>query len=110
MTRAQKHKEWDSRIANYRDSKKSVRQWCAANNVKPDRLWYWLRKYKTDESADKNTALVQLNQWLPLEIGEHLPIEHDNALNIKIGEACIEVKTGFDPILLSQVVRVPALC
>jgi len=47
MTRAERQKEWENRITQYRDSGESVKEWCAANNVKADRLWYWLRKYKT---------------------------------------------------------------
>jgi hypothetical protein len=106
MTRAEKQKEWENKVANYRGSKQSVSKWCAANNESPDRLWYWLRKHKTGEYTDKNTALVQSNRWLPVEVCEHSSKEDDNALAVKIGKACIEVKPGFEPILLSQVVRV----
>lgn len=101
MTRAERQKEWENRIAQYRDSGESVKQWCAANNVKEDRLWYWLRRYKTN----KNTSLIQPNQWLPVEVCDHPPIEQDSLI-IRVGEAQIEVKAGFDPALLSKVVRV----
>jgi hypothetical protein len=47
MTKAERQKEWANRIAEYRASGQSVKEWCAANNVKPERLWYWLRRYKT---------------------------------------------------------------
>ncbi|MGI6318299.1 MAG: IS66 family insertion sequence element accessory protein TnpA [Dethiobacteria bacterium] len=36
MTRAEKRKEWETRITRYRASGQSVREWCAANNVKPE--------------------------------------------------------------------------
>lgn len=100
MTRAERQKEWENRINQYRDSGKSVREWCEANNVRAERLWYWLRRYKTD----KNTPLIQSKQWLPVEVREHSPINKDNSLMIRVGEAQIEVKEGFDPTLLSQVV------
>lgn len=107
MTRAERQKEWDNRIAQYRDSGESVKEWCAANNVKADRLWYWLRKYKTNKDA----PLFKSNQWLPVEVREYSPTGQDNSLMIRVGEACIQVKTGFDPALLSQVVRALAtLC
>lgn len=107
MTKTERQKEWERRITQYRDSGKSVREWCAENNVSAERLWYWLRKYKTNKDA----SLVESNQWLPVEVREHSPIEKNNSLTVKVGEALIEVKAGFDPTLLSQVVRVlGALC
>ena len=66
MTRAEKRKEWETRIARYRASGQSVREWCAANNVKHERLWYWLRKAKTKI----DTPPEQPIQWLPIEISE----------------------------------------
>ncbi len=48
MTKAEKRKEWEARIARYRASGQSVREWCAVNDVKPERLWYWLRQYYVD--------------------------------------------------------------
>ena len=100
MTKAEWREEWENRIAHYRDSGKSVTEWCAANNVKAERLWYWLRKYKTSKDTP-----FKSNQWLPVEVREHSPAEKDNSLLIRVGEAQIEVKTGFDPALLCQVVR-----
>ncbi|WP_420825483.1 IS66 family insertion sequence element accessory protein TnpA [Thermanaerosceptrum fracticalcis] len=43
MTKAERQKEWETRIAEYRASGQSVKEWCAAHNVKPQQLWYWLR-------------------------------------------------------------------
>lgn len=49
---------------------------------------------------------MKSNQWLPVEMCEHSPMDQSNALLIKVGGACIEVKTGFDLALLSEIVRV----
>ncbi|MBS3908633.1 MAG: hypothetical protein KGZ93_03220 [Actinobacteria bacterium] len=54
---------------NIKGSGESVKEWCAANNVKADRLWYRLRKHK----ADKDAPLFKSNQWLPVEVREHSP-------------------------------------
>jgi hypothetical protein len=101
MRKAERQKEWENWIAQYRDSGESAKEWCAANNVKPNRLWYWLRKHK----ANKDAPLFKSNQWLPVEVREHAPTGQDNFLMIRVGEARIEVKPGFDPALLVQVVR-----
>ena len=99
-----KQKEWENRIAQYRDSGKSVRQWCAENNVKAERLRYWLRRYKTNGQigSNKDAPLNQSNQWLLVELSEHAPVDKGNSLTIRVGQALIEVKPGFDPALLSH--------
>ena len=100
MTKLERQKEWENRIAQYRDSGQSVKKWCADNNVKPAQLWYWLRKFKTNDEVH----LFHSNQWLPVEVHDYTPM--DNALLVRVGEATIEVKPGFDPAMLSQVIRV----
>jgi len=97
MTKAEKRKEWEARIARYRASGQSVREWCAANNVKPERLWYWLRKDKTKT----DTPLEQPIQWLPVEISE--TSSGDQPILLRTGKISIEVKPGFDPETLGQV-------
>lgn len=103
MTKAEREKEWETRIADFRASGQSAKDWCAANGLKTERLWYWLRRYKTDKATPST-------QWIPVEVSEQLPKSKCNALLIRVGEASIEVKPGFDPGLLSQIVRALTLC
>jgi hypothetical protein len=46
-------------------------------------------------------------RWLSVAVNGSAPGEEhgDDALLIRVGEACIEVRPGFDPDLLSGVVR-----
>ncbi len=104
MMKLERQKEWENRIAQYRASGQSVKKWCADNNVKPAQLWYWLRKFKTNNEAHN----IHSSQWLPVDVRDYIPM--DNALLVRVGEACIEVKPGFDPALLSQVVRSLTTC
>jgi hypothetical protein len=98
MTRAERQQEWEARIASYRASGQSAKEWCAANGLQPHQLWYWLRRNSTGTTS----TAVKSTRWLPVEM---TPVDHDDALLIRIGTACIEVKPGFDPDLLSGVVR-----
>jgi len=107
MTKTDLQKEWEIRIAEYRASGLSGAKWCAANNVKPNRLWYWLAKFK----AGKDPSFANPIQWLPVEVSGQPPVEHSNALLINVGKASIEVKPGFDQDLLSNIIRtLVALC
>ena len=108
MTKAEQEKErleWAARIAEYRASGQSVNEWCAANGVKPGRLWYRLRRERNQEKADKASRMGPV--WLQATVTSPAPEEQADArLLIHIGEAVVEVKAGFDAELLSRVVRV----
>jgi len=103
MTKAEQQQlrqEWEKRIAQYKSSGQGVREWCAANGVKPQRLWYWLRRMSENGETKPTT-------WLPVEVGSPFLGEEANAgLVVRVGKASIEVKPGFDTELLSTVVRV----
>ncbi|GAF26072.1 outer membrane receptor for Fe3+-dicitrate [Moorella thermoacetica Y72] len=94
----------DSRIS---DSGQSVKEWCVTHEgVSPRQLWYWLRKYKNQNGV----LSAQSTRWLSVEISEQTS-DVSNSLLVRIGPAIIEVSPSFDPVLLSQVVKVlVALC
>jgi len=81
-------------------------EWCAANDLKPHQLWYWLRKHQL---TDSQTGMS--SRWLPVEFSDPEPESHTSSLLIRVGQATVEVKPGFDPTLLSDIVRtLAALC
>ncbi|MGI6286761.1 helix-turn-helix domain-containing protein [Neomoorella humiferrea] len=106
MTKAERQKLWEDRITAYQKSGQSVKEWCATQEgVSPRQLWYWLRKYKNQNEVSP----VITNRWLPVEISQEG--SREQALLVKIGPATIEVRPGFDPTLLSQVIKaLIALC
>ncbi|GFN21967.1 IS66 family insertion sequence element accessory protein TnpA [Thermanaeromonas sp. C210] len=108
MTRAERQKLWETRIAEYQASGQSVKEWCASHEgISPRQLWYWLRKYKDQNGV----SLEKPTRWLPVEISESSSGDGGNSLLVRIGKTSIEVRPGFDPALLTQVVRVLiALC
>ncbi|APC07626.1 IS66 family insertion sequence element accessory protein TnpA [Neomoorella thermoacetica] len=103
MTKAERQALWATRIAEYKKSGQSVRKWCSSHEeVNPKQLWYWLQKYKNQDAVSPGKS----DQWLPVKITEQASIEQDHTLLVNVGSASIEVKPGFDPALLSQVIRV----
>ena len=109
MTRAEREKErqeWETRIEEFRASGQSVSEWCAANGVKPGRLWYRLRQERRQGKVDNGTNVAPV--WLEAKVTGPAGTEEqeDKRLLIRIGEASVEVRAGFDPELLSGVVRV----
>ncbi|NLJ56313.1 MAG: IS66 family insertion sequence element accessory protein TnpB [Firmicutes bacterium] len=84
-------KQWADRVAAFKASGQSTTEWCAAHNVKPSQLRYWLRKEK---KAQAKTS------WQPLELEDT-----DTPLVVKVGQVAVEVKPGFDPKLLQKVLK-----
>ncbi|MFO7802404.1 MAG: hypothetical protein R6V55_08935 [Desulfovermiculus sp.] len=99
MTKVERKNQWAARIAEFKVSGQSVRAWCADHGVNPRQMWYWLKKER-QESADPKLS------WLPLDLSN---ASLQNALVIRIGRVAIDVKPGFDPKLLLDVVKTLAL-
>jgi transposase-like protein len=92
-------KEWEVRIADFKASGQSGAAWCAANNVNVHQFYYWVKKFKSSNSAD-----VQSSKWYSLEVSNHLQDPTNNLL-IRVGEVTIEVKPDYNPDLLLNVIR-----
>lgn len=106
MTKAEQQIEWIAQITEYKASGLSTKEWCAEHKMKPHQLRYWLRKLQPTDSPT-----VVSSSWLPVEFSDPEPKSHVSTLLIRVGQATVEVKPGFDPILLSDIVRtLTALC
>jgi transposase-like protein len=107
MTKTELRKEWAERVAAYKASGQKASAWCVAHDLNPRQLSYWLRKYKNTD-----TSAIMPSQWLSLEVNEsRTSSAKGSALLIRVGQATVEVKPGFNPALLSDVVRtLAAIC
>ncbi|MDE3838668.1 IS66 family insertion sequence hypothetical protein [Bacillus methanolicus] len=99
MSKAELRKEWELRIADFRNSGQTQSKWCADNNVKLHQLKYWLRKIE-----NTNRISTPSSKWVSVTMDEQYS-ESKNTIQITIGQASIEVKPGFDPSFLADVVR-----
>ena len=102
LTQMEKRNQWAERIQEYEKSGQSVQEWCAANNAKPNRLWYWLRKQR----GKKRSAETHSSEWLPVEVADEVPVDKSDGLVVRVGSISIDVRRGFDPGLLTEVVNV----
>ena len=99
MTTEERQNLWAARIAEYEASGQSVPAWCKANNVSIQQLRYWLRKKKrVPETINSDDT-----SWLPLDLSD---IGYESSLLVRVGRVAVEVKPGFDPKLLLDVVKV----
>ena len=100
-TQQQRRQQWQQWIAEYRASGLSAREWCASHGVNPHRLWYWLRRFRTEEESGAT-------KWLPVDLHgvETRGQPEDGCLVVRVGKAAVEVRPGFDSELLLAVLRV----
>lgn len=104
MTQVEKRKMWESQVAAFQASGQSVSAWCATHDVKENQLYYWISKFKSEDSLG-----VKQTQWLSMEQGEWNANPQPQGLNIRVGKVTIEVGPGFDALLLSDVIRTLAV-
>lgn len=93
--------EWEHRIAEFKASGQSQSKWCRENDVSLHKLRYWLKKLDHNSSSSCHESLPK---WIAVSM-EEIHQEPNETLGIKIGEAVIEVKPGFNPSFLAEVVR-----
>ena len=90
---------WRERIAEFRASGQSGAAWCAAHQIKESQLWYWARKFPSGNHPKESSP-----SWIPVQIREST-VEVSEPLVVRVGQAAIEVRSGFDAGLLRDVIR-----
>lgn len=100
MEKTELQMEWERRIAIFKASGQTQSKWCQVNNLSLHQLRYWLKKIElTTKSAAEPSS-----KWIPV-LMEESPQVPNGTLQIKIGQASIEVNPGFDSTFLAAVVR-----
>ncbi len=90
---------WREMVAGYHASGQNQKEWSAKNGISIHTLKYWLKKEKA-VTVPKETC-----QWLPLNISDSETTTGNQTLTLKIGQVFIEVKPGFNPQLLTDVIK-----
>jgi hypothetical protein len=94
---------WAARIADYRASGLTMSAWCTANQCTIHQLKYWLYKAKNFMPSPSTDSTLR---WVPLAVADRqLKSAISSSLTICIGQARIELQSGFDPRLLREVVQ-----
>lgn len=97
-------KLWRKRVNDFNNSEMTMRAWCETNQVKIHQLQYWKKKFKTIEKVE-STRLVKVE----LTETSH-DLSHETPINIHVGTVILEVKPGFSPSLLREIMKVLMTC
>jgi hypothetical protein len=120
MTHAKRRTLWRARVADYEASELSVGDWCRENGITAHQLRYWRRRLETP--ANSQAAVDAGSGWTCVELVDdgiadqaaqpNAPVKcsetalGDGGVCLRVGAATIDVRRGFDAVLLSEVLRV----
>lgn len=101
----QRQREWAVHIADYKASGLTMAAWCTANNVSVEKFKYWKRKLK---SVSPSKATPPAAHFVPIAVSEPSKpstCEVASSLVVCVGSVRIELRKGFDPVLLREAVE-----
>jgi len=94
---------WRPIVEECLDSGLSVRRWSREHGIDINRMYYWVARFREEEAQQASQT-----RWVQLQTGE-TPVS-DCAFEVRVGNATIVVKPGFDPEALTEVVRAIGQC
>jgi len=96
LKRKEKEKSWLEKINEYRESGKSLVQWCTETGISIHNMNYWLRK-----QAPITKVVDQETSWVSCVVEGPA----NDAITLKMKNVEIEVTSGFQEELLLQILR-----
>jgi hypothetical protein len=94
---------WRQHIEELKESGLTWKAYCEKNQIKLSSLAYWHHKLNPSGKQNKKAGEVD---WIPLQVNDE-----SSSINLRFGRFVITVRSGFDPSLLTEVLRtIGALC
>ena len=100
--------EWKQRLLDQRASGLSVRKWCADQNIRESRYYYWLHVLRREELALRNPVATGGFAELRLEDGSGRLVEPKSSgicAVIRGQNMSLEIHNGADPMTLDLAMR-----
>jgi hypothetical protein len=95
---------WTQHVQALQESGQSRRAYCEKNQIRLSTFGYWCQKLRSSERAGNQ---VRETGWIPLQISE----DESSGIDLRIGRITIAIKPGFNPSLLTDVLRtINTLC
>ena len=96
MTHDERRALWQHRLADQQASGLSIVAWCWQQDIREQTFYYWRKRLANA------TPPPSAPQWVALETTS----SRESELTLQVGSVAITVTPGFDPHLLTDVVRV----
>ncbi len=93
--------DWQKHVEAFERSGMTRRRYCERHQIRPYQLDYWRKKFRKSHSAAEGPE----TDWIPLQVEDDRVNARPSGICLRLGRLTIEVKPGFDPELLGDVVR-----
>lgn len=101
MTNTELRSMWEQYLAEYETSGQTVKAWCQEQAIKESRFYYWQRKMRMEQTQKEQPV-----KWLSLDLDHHKQASLSfDCITVNIGQATIELRTGFDQDLFREIVQ-----
>lgn len=94
-------KQWRKHVEEFRNSGLTREAYSKRKRIQVYQLDYWRKKFSL---PSKTPVALGKDQWIPLQISDR-PIKKDSCIDLWVGSVRVEVKHGFDPQLLAEVLQ-----
>lgn len=101
---------WTDHINNYRSSGLTAVKWAEDNNVSVHKLRSSIAKFNKEKKQASNNE-SGLDEWVSLIPSKSINLnESIKPLKVTIGQATIEVNSGFDKDTLKSLIEILSQC
>jgi hypothetical protein len=101
MSRQERRDHWSKMIAQQHASGLSVTAWCREHAVNHATFGYWRKRLTETDNSPSPEA-----RWLAIDRDEPSHPASDHTLTLRVGRVALDVRPGFDPRLLCDVLTV----
>ncbi len=92
---------WQQHVEAFKSSGLTREAYSKENGIRVYQLDYWRKKFLPSK---RKPAIDSKNQWVPVKISND-PGEKSSSIDLWIGTVRVEIKPGFDPTLLTEIIR-----
>jgi hypothetical protein len=92
---------WQKHVEAFASSGLAREAYSKENGIRKYQLDYWRRKFAR---LKNHQAVVPAKQWVQVKIIKQVQ-ENNSHIDLWIGSVRMEIKTGFDPKLLNEILR-----
>ncbi len=104
-------KIWEKRYQDFQASGKSQAAWCKEKNINPNTFNFWYLRLKREKAEPRKQPKESI-KWLAVEPKEieiktktNIKTSSDQTIGLKIADVSIEVKPGFEPEHLINIIK-----
>ncbi|WP_121640688.1 hypothetical protein [Virgibacillus sp. Bac330] len=108
MTLKDKRIEWKARYDAWKESGQSISEWCRGKEIKTHQMYYWVQQFREHGKTSIKKSASRETRWLTVQMGDSplVPPHEKEPIFIHVGSTSIEVRSGTDMNLLSDIIHV----